>query len=215
MRHTGSEGRNSSGRRIPEVMREQANRRMGGSGSVLSKMFGKMVCEMGYDDLSKWNTLMHKYLTDRRNAIPQNKKDLSLARGNLHKELMKGHMSWNVFVKGMRFLDLKGYEIVIYAHHRDGTITRHSETVGLGDRIEHGPPIAPSDIQMMPGDSITVIAHQKNGPKQVHSLVCSPEDLANQEAYSSDETDLETLSITFSDPELAGYEPVKHNEDKS
>lgn len=212
MRYNASEPRNSSGKRIPQAMRDQANRRMGGSGSVLSKLFGKMVCDMGYENLSKWNTLMHKYLTDRRNAIPQNKKDLSSARGNLHKELMKGHMSWNVFVKGMRFLDLKGYEIIVYGHHRDGSVTMHSETVGLGDRIEYSEAQSVPDIEVMPGDSITIVAHQKNGPKQTHSVMCVTDDVVDLDSEQTEDSlnpDLESLSVIFSDPELAGFEPIK------
>lgn len=199
MRQTNNEPRVSSTSRIPQAMRDQATRRMGGSGAVLSKLFGKMVCDMGYENLSKWNTLMHRYLTDRRNAIPQNKKDMSSARGNLHKELMKGHMSWNVFNKGMRFIDLKGYEITITAHHRDGSTSTTSETVGLGERVEYSASESPlAQIEMMPGDSIAITVQHPRGTHETYHQLCTTEDM----------TDLDALSLIFTDPELDGFEAI-------
>lgn len=113
---------------------------------VLARLFRKIVVDMDCDDVSKWNYLMSMYIADRRNAIPRNKREQASARGNLQKELLKNEMSWNVFVKGLKFLNLKGYELFLVAHHQDGSKTTHKlEPVGLGTRL-----IAPEDNPLPP-----------------------------------------------------------------
>jgi uncharacterized protein with PIN domain len=173
MRNYNHDDRSSHSRRIPDTFKERANRKVGGAGSVLSKLFCQMLShpELNYDDLRNWNNLMQRYITDKRNAIAQNNKDQSSARGNLRKELLKEKMSWNVFVKGMRFMDLEGFEIIIKAHHRNGKITVHSESVGLGDRIEYAnaePTSKP--VQLLPGDVIEIKAKHKNKRVTDHVL---------------------------------------------
>lgn len=111
---------------------------------VLARLFRKLVVDLDYDDVNKWNYLMNMYIADRRNAIPRNKREQASARGNLQKELLKDEMSWNVFIKGLKFLNLKGYELVLVAHHQDGTHTSHKlEPTGLGTRL-----ISPEDIPL-------------------------------------------------------------------
>ena len=193
MRNYSPDDRNSHTRRIPDTFKERANRKVGGAGSVLSKLFCQMLShpELNYDDLRNWNNLMHRYITDKRNAIPQNNRDQSSARGNLRKELLKEKMSWNVFVKGMRFMDLEGFEIIIKAHHRNGKITTHSESVGLGDRIEYTTQeLAEKPVQLLPGDVIQIKAKHKNKRVTTHVMEVEPEML---------DDDLDTAIIQFDD----------------
>lgn len=113
---------------------------------VLARLFRRIVVDLDYDDVSNWNYLMGMYIADRRNAIPRNKRDQASAKGNLQKELLKDEMSWNVFVKGLKFLNLKGYELYLVAHHEDGSKTTHQlEPFGLGTRL-----ISPEDAPLPP-----------------------------------------------------------------
>jgi hypothetical protein len=85
---------------------------------------------------SKYDQLMHRYLLDARNCIPRNRKEQSSARGNLQKELLKSDMSWKVFMKGLRFLEVLSIDISITLTHSDGKKSTHSTSVNLGNRIE-------------------------------------------------------------------------------
>lgn len=123
--------------------------------TVLSKLFRKMllyvagtvsVNETNIDNIpvengtfmdeyvshGRYDQLMTNYVTDPRNCIPNNKKEQSSARGNLQKELLKSGMSWKVFIKGARFLDILKIDIQITAHHRDGKHTVYKEHINIG-----------------------------------------------------------------------------------
>lgn len=172
MRNYGSENRSTQSKRIPDTFRERADRKMGGAGTVLSKLFCQMLShpELNYDDLRNWNHLMNRYITDKRNAIPQNNRALSSARGNLSKELLKEKMSWNVFVKGMRFMDLEGFDITILARHKNGKTTTHTQSVGLGERIEYAASELAKTVELLPGDVIQVNAKHKNKKTTKHAM---------------------------------------------
>lgn len=71
---------------------------------VLSKAFRTILRESRFSVID-WNNSMPRYLEDPRNRIPQNGKDMSSARGNLSKELSRNTMTWNVFMKGLSFIN--------------------------------------------------------------------------------------------------------------
>lgn len=71
---------------------------------VLSKAFRTILRESRFSVID-WNTRMPRYLEEPRNRIPQNGKDMSSARGNLSKELSRNTMTWNVFMKGLSFIN--------------------------------------------------------------------------------------------------------------
>jgi hypothetical protein len=103
----------------------------GGTNSILASLFRRMLKELDIN-YSKWNNMMVRYIMDPRNCIPNNNKDQASARGNLQKELLKEKMSWKVFCKGLRFMAIPKFEIIIKAHHPNGKITEHSLPVNLG-----------------------------------------------------------------------------------
>jgi len=103
----------------------------GGTNSILASLFRRMLKELDIN-YSKWNNMMLRYIMDPRNCIPNNNKDQASARGNLQKELLKEKMSWKVFCKGLRFMAIPKFEIIIRAHHTNGKITEHSLNVNLG-----------------------------------------------------------------------------------
>ncbi len=106
----------------------------GGTGSILSSMFRSIIFDLNIGN-NRFNFLMESFLNDRRNAIPQNNKDRASARGNFRKEFLKESMSWKVFCKGLRFLQVVKFELVIRLHHPNGTTTEHSKSVNLGDPV--------------------------------------------------------------------------------
>jgi hypothetical protein len=107
----------------------------GGTDSILASMFRSMIESLGINH-NRQHHLMNMWLNDPKNGIPRNIKDQSSARGNLQKELFKTKMSWKVFCKGLRFLNIVRFELVIRAHHSGGKITEHTKAVNLGNMQE-------------------------------------------------------------------------------
>lgn len=93
----------------------------GGSAGALSVMFIKIVSAMGMHD-NLWNRLMTQYLLDKRNNIPANRSDQASARGNLQKEMFNEKMSWKVFIKSLRFLNVTKFEFIIRPHYPNGDV---------------------------------------------------------------------------------------------
>lgn len=89
---------------------------------VLSKAFRTILREARFSVID-WNTKMPRYLEDPRNRIPQNGKDMSSARGNLSKELSRDTMTWNVFMKGMSFIDPVSVKLTLEIEFEKDKIT--------------------------------------------------------------------------------------------
>jgi hypothetical protein len=69
----------------------------------LSRLFRKMLFDLGMDEFHA-NKRAREYLDDPSNRIPNNPSARSSARGNLFKELASDRMTFNVFIKGLKFL---------------------------------------------------------------------------------------------------------------
>lgn len=101
----------------------------------LAALFLKLIIATGAADQGVWNKLMFKYLSDVRNAIPRNKKDQATAKGNLQKEILKDELTFNVLVKGLRFLDFDKVKIIIEGTMHNGETVRVDHSMNLGERI--------------------------------------------------------------------------------
>lgn len=97
----------------------------GSSDSILAALYQRILIDLGIGT-SKFTNSMEKFLSDPRNGYPQNIKERSSARGNLRKELFKVVMTWKVFCKGIRFLEITKFKVSVELHHPDGRITIHS-----------------------------------------------------------------------------------------
>ena len=106
----------------------------GGADSILAMLFRKISQDNDINPI-KFNSLMELYLSDRRNGIPQNTKDRASARGNFRKELLKPNMSWKVFCKGLRFLNIRSFDITLDVKDENDNVTKHGTTVYLGEPI--------------------------------------------------------------------------------
>lgn len=71
---------------------------------VPSTIFRMILASQHYN-MGKWNDSMVRYLRDPRNRIPQNTRDMSSARGNLAKELVRNRMTWGVLMKALSFFN--------------------------------------------------------------------------------------------------------------
>lgn len=102
---------------------------------TLSKLFRQIMSDLNFN-MSIWNRNMLRYLKDPRNRIPQNSRDMSSARGNLSKELLKPQMTWGVFEKAIRFLNPARVRLTLEFEWRTGLKTEYSAVIHVGDKTE-------------------------------------------------------------------------------
>jgi hypothetical protein len=135
-----------------------------GANGVLSRLFRQMLLDLNIGP-SRFGSLLQEYILDPRNGVPNNKKDQTSMRGNLTKEFSRPQMTWKVFCKALRFLQIKKIEFVIKAHHRIGKSTIHSSVVDFGggqqeiDIIDAG----------LDEQGMALKAHHRNGKASLHS----------------------------------------------
>lgn len=104
-----------------------------GANGILTRLWIQILSDRGVT-LPRWGSLMADYISDARNGIPNNKKDQTSMRGNLTKEFTREQMTWKVFCKGLRFLQVLKIELVIKAYHANGETSLHSTVVDFGGR---------------------------------------------------------------------------------
>jgi hypothetical protein len=102
-----------------------------GSGGVLSRLWAQMLKDLDVN-IARWNDYMHSFVTDPRNGIAPTKKDQTSARGNLTKEFARPQMTWKVYMKALRFLQVIKVEIGIKCHYASGAVSTHATTVDFG-----------------------------------------------------------------------------------
>ena len=100
----------------------------GTSDSILSALFRSILYDIGITP-TRFNILLERYMINAN--LPKNTKESSSLRGNLKKELLKGFMSWRVFIKGLVFLNIGKFDLSINLYHRNGSVTTHTTTVSL------------------------------------------------------------------------------------
>lgn len=102
----------------------------GGVDSILASLFHSILVSLNING-TKFNILLEQFLSDKQNGLADNIRDRSNIRGNLRKELLKPYMTWKVFCKGLRFINVQSFEIVIRLHHPNKSITEHSKHIYL------------------------------------------------------------------------------------
>ena len=110
----------------------ERNVRRSSTESILAALYRNILKKLGIENMA-FDKLMECFLRDPRNGIPANIKERSSARGNLRKELLRDYMTWKVFCKGLRFINVPRFSITICLHHRNGNKTYHETTVVIDD----------------------------------------------------------------------------------
>ena len=100
-------------------------------GSILSNLLKRIFFENNINP-NRFHYYLTKYLEDPINGVPQNKKDFSSQRGNYIKEINKPSITWLVFIRGLRIINVSKFTISINIHRDFGSDTTHSLTVDLG-----------------------------------------------------------------------------------
>jgi hypothetical protein len=132
---------------------EREENRLAGADNLLSRMYRSIAYTRGIDGSSngmlRWRNCLNQYIAklDRRyrkwkarftkedggvqaNFITPNKNSV---RGNVQKQLLAKKMSWYIFVRTMRILQVPRIDISIRAYWPDGRSTLHEDTIIFDD----------------------------------------------------------------------------------
>lgn len=102
--------------------------RTGTSDSILSALYRSILNDIGIDE-SRFTVLVFKYV--RKVTPAEEQKEISSIRANARKELMKSTMTWKVFIKGLRILNIRKLDIGIDLKLRQGDVREIAVKRGL------------------------------------------------------------------------------------
>ncbi|MBB5409285.1 hypothetical protein HDG34_003226 [Paraburkholderia sp. HC6.4b] len=110
--------------------------RTAGPNGILANLYRKMLVELNVGP-GRFSDFLREYVTDPRHGIAQTQKDLTTARGNLMKELSRSGMTFKVFLKGMRFLQVRKFDFCVRCHYYTGSPSIHQALIDFGSRRDH------------------------------------------------------------------------------
>lgn len=151
-----------------------------GANGVLASLFRKMMYDIGMTN-ARWDVLMTEFINDVQNGVPGTQKDRTSMRGNLTKEFGRPQMTWKVFCKGLRFLQMREFEVVIRAKGPTGRVDEHTTGwIDLGRR---------QDVNKLLGTLDTPDVQDENQADQQQDAAMAEEDRANERAVDTSQKD--------------------------
>ena len=121
---------------ILESEDKMVNKTFGPSG-VLSRLWRTILRDTGIGP-TRYGEILNEHVLNPMNGVPNNRRDQISYRGNLTKELAKSQMTWKVFIKALKFLNVVKIELTIKAYHSNAKVTQHMTVVRLGGRHSEG-----------------------------------------------------------------------------
>ena len=109
-----------------------------GVGGILARLWRIILFETNVNVSNFENLCGNFVLRARRGLIDANVKNY-FNKGNLRRELAKPSMTFKVFVKALKVLEVVSFTITIELQHRRGKITTHSTKVDTAtfELMEH------------------------------------------------------------------------------
>lgn len=104
-----------------------------GPNGILARLFRTILFDENITPF-RYMDLMDAFISEGQSGVPVNRVDLTSWRGNLTKELGKDQMSWKVFCKALRFLQVWKVEFRVTAYWRSGKVTEHATWVDFGSK---------------------------------------------------------------------------------
>lgn len=102
---------------------------------VMAKLFNLICLSItdgaGFSQM-QWNSMLSDYIDRTEGHLSQEKR--TNVRSNLNKEFRHPKMTWKVFCKGLRFLQVANFSIHIQAYREDGTISECETGIHFAQR---------------------------------------------------------------------------------
>jgi len=119
---------------ILESPDKHVHKTYGGNG-VLSRLWRQMLLNLQIGP-HQFGKMLESHVTNPINGVPNNRKDQISYRGNLTKEFAKPQMTWKVFMKALRFLNILNIELILVAKHRNMKFTVHKTFINFDSRTD-------------------------------------------------------------------------------
>lgn len=100
------------------------------AGTVLSGLLKNIFFDLGITG-SQYNELMEQYIDRSRTTIHRLQR--ATIRASTSKELLKHNVTWKTFFKGLSFIDIPRFKLVMTLFHSRGKVTTHEVAVRLDD----------------------------------------------------------------------------------
>jgi hypothetical protein len=111
--------------------------------STLAALFrGIVIREIGMSE-DRFISLISKYV-DKTTPKTQSK-EISSIKGNVHKEYMKSHMTWRVFLRAFKILSLPGFSVTMKLRFKEGNVKEVS--VGRNVILQEGYTVDERDVK--------------------------------------------------------------------
>jgi len=182
-------GRGSIGRLLSDPFKGISD--TSGSSGIPARLWRTMLFDLGIDG-KKYGRLMRAFLMDPRNGIPNNRREHTNNAGNYGKDFARDTMTWKTLMRGLRFLQFEGGEIIIRGRHRDGTITEHRTSFDLGgyEELEEIEKLeVPKETE-----TISLVGKLPAGVASHHTTVVDKGELDEPKAVDNELADNETHS---------------------
>ena len=104
----------------------------GGNG-VLSRLWRLILLDLRVGPV-EFGNMLHEYITNPINGVAGNRKAQISHRGNLTKEFARPQMTWKVFIKGLRFLNILKVRITLELYYSNTRTRTVFTDINLGGR---------------------------------------------------------------------------------
>ena len=94
-------------------------------------MFWDIAITLVGGQAKKFSDLVAEYFASPRSNVSADKPSQFSARNNLIHELIRGEMTFKVFVKGLRIFRIKSFKLTVELTHQNNVISVHSVDVPL------------------------------------------------------------------------------------
>ena len=106
-----------------------------GYSSVLARLLNLICLDItdgnGFSQI-QWNDMLSEFIDETEGHLDADKR--MNVRSNLNKEFRLSKMTWKVFCKGLRFLRVANFTLVITAYREDGTIFECETPINFAPR---------------------------------------------------------------------------------
>lgn len=89
--------------RKPDIL-DDPNKGIEEAENIPARLFRTMLLQLNIHPW-RWAQLLSRYVADPRNNIPQTRKDINHARGNMNKELKKSRITFPTLMRGIRLFN--------------------------------------------------------------------------------------------------------------
>lgn len=104
-----------------------------GIGGILARLWRQILRDINVRP-SRFEMLLSDFINDAKRKVPDNRVSKLFTRGNLRRELERPTMTFKVFMKGIKMLNVAKIRIAVELEFGSGKKTLHQTVVDLGNK---------------------------------------------------------------------------------